>query len=251
MLRFFRQIRKTLMKQNKIRSYVLYAVGEILLVVIGILFALQINNWNEESKLIKQEQVIFKSLSSEVSSNKAIIYDCLEALNRRKSTADTLQTYVGPKYAGLEKKRLNYLIGVTGSTTRCRIESDVMDELRSSGNLNVIRSNELRKSISRWSTSIEELKKEEDARERQFTDQYLMYTHKWVSWDDVDFQVPLRDSTYLPSKFEYDANKMLQQFEYANHLNNYVWRVSRVQSRLRTVNDELSTMDSLLTKQIN
>jgi len=47
MLRFFRHIRKTLMEQNKVRTYLQYAVGEIILVVIGILIALQINNWNQ------------------------------------------------------------------------------------------------------------------------------------------------------------------------------------------------------------
>jgi len=50
MLRFFRQIRQKLMEQNKVRTYILYAIGEILLVVIGILIALQVNNWNELRK---------------------------------------------------------------------------------------------------------------------------------------------------------------------------------------------------------
>lgn len=50
MLRFFRHIRKQLMEEKKVRTYLLYAVGEILLVVIGILVALQVNNWNEERK---------------------------------------------------------------------------------------------------------------------------------------------------------------------------------------------------------
>ena len=50
MLRFFRQIRQRLLTDNKFSKYLLYAVGEILLVVIGILIALQINNWNEERK---------------------------------------------------------------------------------------------------------------------------------------------------------------------------------------------------------
>lgn len=50
MLRLFRQIRKSLMEQNKVRTYILYATGEFLLVVIGILIALQVNNWNEERK---------------------------------------------------------------------------------------------------------------------------------------------------------------------------------------------------------
>lgn len=50
MLRFFRQIRKKLMEQNKVQTYLLYAIGEIALVMIGILLALQVNNWNEERK---------------------------------------------------------------------------------------------------------------------------------------------------------------------------------------------------------
>ncbi len=48
MLRFFRQLRKDQLMSDKSRKYLLYALGEILLVVIGILLALQINNWNTE-----------------------------------------------------------------------------------------------------------------------------------------------------------------------------------------------------------
>lgn len=56
MLRFFRHIRKRLMEQKRIRTYVLYAAGEILLVMIGILLALQVNNWNDVAKERKMEQ---------------------------------------------------------------------------------------------------------------------------------------------------------------------------------------------------
>ena len=50
MLRFFRQIRQRLLTDNKFSKYLLYAIGEILLVVIGILIALQVDNWNEQRK---------------------------------------------------------------------------------------------------------------------------------------------------------------------------------------------------------
>ena len=47
MIKFFRKVRQKLLKENRFNKYVLYAIGEIVLVVIGILIALQINNWNE------------------------------------------------------------------------------------------------------------------------------------------------------------------------------------------------------------
>ena len=56
MLRFFRRIRKQLMEQNKVRTYIFYAVGEIALVMVGILLALQVNNWNERAQLKQEEQ---------------------------------------------------------------------------------------------------------------------------------------------------------------------------------------------------
>lgn len=50
MIKFFRKIRQKLLSENKFSKYLLYAIGEIVLVVIGILIALQINNWNEARK---------------------------------------------------------------------------------------------------------------------------------------------------------------------------------------------------------
>jgi len=50
MIKFFRKIRQRLLTENKFSKYLLYAIGEIILVVIGILIALSINNWNEDNK---------------------------------------------------------------------------------------------------------------------------------------------------------------------------------------------------------
>ncbi|MFV1885164.1 MAG: DUF6090 family protein [Balneola sp.] len=55
MLRFFRNIRQKLIEQENVRKYLLYAIGEIFLVVIGILIALQVNNWNQEKKEKRSE----------------------------------------------------------------------------------------------------------------------------------------------------------------------------------------------------
>lgn len=54
MIKFFRKIRQNLVSEGKAVNYLKYAIGEIILVVIGILIALQINNWNEERKFHTQ-----------------------------------------------------------------------------------------------------------------------------------------------------------------------------------------------------
>ncbi|WP_445749929.1 DUF6090 family protein [Polaribacter sp.] len=62
MIKFFRKIRQKLLSENKFSKYLVYAVGEILLVVIGILIALQINNWNENRKIEKLELSLLKEM---------------------------------------------------------------------------------------------------------------------------------------------------------------------------------------------
>ena len=62
MIKFFRNIRKKLAAENKAASYLRYAIGEIVLVVIGILIALQINNWNEARKERNNEIKYLKNL---------------------------------------------------------------------------------------------------------------------------------------------------------------------------------------------
>ena len=69
MLRFLRQIRQRLLTDNKFIKYLMYAVGEILLVVIGILIALQINTWNEERIERKNEVKLLKELKADLDDN--------------------------------------------------------------------------------------------------------------------------------------------------------------------------------------
>ncbi|WP_194775307.1 DUF6090 family protein [Pararhodonellum marinum] len=65
MLKIFRTIRQKLLHEGKIANYIKYAIGEILLVVIGILIALQINTWNENRKLDQQEKSYLNRLIRE------------------------------------------------------------------------------------------------------------------------------------------------------------------------------------------
>ena len=67
---FFRRIRKKLADENRYLQYSRYAVGEIVLVMVGILLALQVNNWNEERISTKRERLLLKEINTEFKFNK-------------------------------------------------------------------------------------------------------------------------------------------------------------------------------------
>ena len=66
MIKLFRNIRQSLIMENKTSKYLKYAIGEIVLVVIGILIALQINTWNEKRKATIEEITILKNVQEEI-----------------------------------------------------------------------------------------------------------------------------------------------------------------------------------------
>ena len=84
MIKFFRHIRKSLLEQNKMGTYFKYAVGEILLVVIGILIALQVNNWNEKSNEQKKLQTIYGIITKDLESDIGKIKETIDFYKKRE-----------------------------------------------------------------------------------------------------------------------------------------------------------------------
>lgn len=84
MIGYFRNRRSTLLPDNRLTRYLLYAAGEILLVVIGILIAMQVNNWNETRKAHAFEVVILQ----EIRENVRVNLERFRGLERRLQTSD-------------------------------------------------------------------------------------------------------------------------------------------------------------------
>ena len=80
MIKFFRKIRQKLLTENKFGRYLTYAIGEIILVVIGILIALSINNWNEKRKESQIEIKALIDLKNEFIDNKLKMEESIEAV---------------------------------------------------------------------------------------------------------------------------------------------------------------------------
>ena len=90
MIKFFRKIRQRLLVDGKFSKYPIYALGEIVLVVIGILIALSINNWNSSRKDRIREAVILNQIHKDFSSNKLQLDSILEFHTQKVSKTQTL-----------------------------------------------------------------------------------------------------------------------------------------------------------------
>ena len=90
MIKFFRHIRQNLLSEGKTGTYFKYAIGEILLVVIGILIALQINNWNENRKTQKEIGEIYSQIVFELDNDIAELSDNLERYESMKFVFDSV-----------------------------------------------------------------------------------------------------------------------------------------------------------------
>lgn len=148
MLRFFRHIRKKLMEQHKVRSYILYAIGEIALVMIGILLALQVNNWNEQRKAkiksISYHERILEDLDIFISETNRAMKRSTSIRNIILETIDLLESKELPeeKFPIFQSTlSLYYQIPYRHPSLT------TLDEMRSNGDLNLIGNLELRKKL--------------------------------------------------------------------------------------------------------
>jgi hypothetical protein len=124
MIKFFRKIRQKMLAENKFSKYLLYAIGEIVLVVIGILIALQINSWNDNRKAKIVENNFFANvlLDLERDNEKLNYYNRFH--QKRIQYLDTLLTYVrnpnrimGIEKFGMYVEPLFYSVNATNYST--------------------------------------------------------------------------------------------------------------------------------------
>jgi hypothetical protein len=97
MLKIFRNIRQNLLNEGKTTRYFKYAIGEIVLVVIGILIALSINNWNERQKGLKWQHNFLIELSMELQDNHEQLQKAFEVQSKRIKACKTINTLIDTK----------------------------------------------------------------------------------------------------------------------------------------------------------
>jgi hypothetical protein len=134
MISFFRKIRQKLLSQNQVTRYLVYAFGEIFLVVIGILIALQVNNWNEEKKNDAFEHEILSLLDQNLQKDSILISIELRNAKTGNQLTDSLLTQVEKGNYG---EQLNFWMGKIVNFQRFKSQSAAFEVLKSKGLENI------------------------------------------------------------------------------------------------------------------
>ena len=118
-MRIFRNIRQKLAAENSVAKYLRYAIGEIFLVVIGILIALQVNNWKEDIQNHKLEKTTLENIRSDLVLQLGIINEQLQFESTKVAETDTAALFLSDS---LSAGKLNALL-ITLSTRLTFIEN--------------------------------------------------------------------------------------------------------------------------------
>jgi hypothetical protein len=162
MIKFFRKIRQKMLTENKFSMYLLYAVGEVILVVIGILIALQINNANELNKQNKQEQNYLIALKDEFNYNQSMLEKVIRKNTRCADASFELLKHTGPGEPQLSEIEFSKLLmGAVFSEVKYLPSSGVLEEIISSGKLDIFQNKELINHMSSWSGVMEKVRFQE------------------------------------------------------------------------------------------
>ena len=137
MIKFFRKIRYNLMEQNKTGKYFKYAIGEIVLVVIGILIALSINNWNEKQKSDVKTQDYYVQLLDDLNSDKLFAEQIIEKFNNYlKLYEEYTSTY--NKGELIPTAVYEQISKLPVQTTAITFNSSTIESLQNSGDVGLI-----------------------------------------------------------------------------------------------------------------
>jgi len=168
MFLFFKKIKKKLIAENRIKNYLVYALGEIVLVVLGILIALWINNSSQYYQLRKKEQTYLMGLEKEFLITQQKL-DTLIKINQKniQGAQEIVQAMDQRPINISESKFSNLLYQALAFDISLNSNNSLLTEIINSGSLKDITNQELKQSLTTWMATLEDIKQQERDQEDQ------------------------------------------------------------------------------------
>ena len=223
MIKFFRKIRQNLLMENKTGKYMKYAFGEIVLVVIGILIALSINNWNSNRIQKQKEQLLLGGLNEEFKANKIQLDSVITKHKHALKSVDYLISKLPIKNIKTENlDSLSYHIYHLGTFYTFNPSGGIINSLINSSNVDIISNNELRQLIISWNDVLLDYQEEEILARDNYINQLKQFEKKHFNFNSSPYKYlndPRVDLSILQT-LEFDNYVQDRQFALNNILDN-------------------------------
>ncbi|MBO0340601.1 DUF6090 family protein [Flagellimonas profundi] len=255
MIKLFRKIRQKMLTENNFSKYLIYAIGEIILVVIGILIALQINNWNEYRKDRIREQAILKNLQIDFQTNIKNVNDASSNfMVAYEASANLLEIIMADDIInGSEIEQL--IDNIINKTKSLDIITGSIDEMLNTGSINLIKDDNLRKQLLNWSYYQSDT--EDDIviyRDYLFDFFVPSLTNKALlrNMEVPDFfEKDIYFKNIAKSNFTIDYNKTIRTVEFENEVYNNTLNYMYAIDSYKVFNDYLSETLKLIESNID
>jgi hypothetical protein len=239
MLTFFRRIRKALLDSGATGKYLLYAIGEIALVVVGILIALQINNWNQYRIDRLEEEQILSHLHEEFQLNKVKLNETIEIMGRNQDACREILVLIGSSEELLGNKNLDSLLHYSMAYVGFNPTQNVLSDLLHSGRLQLITDATLKNILFEWSQALLEMQEWYSTADGWFQHHVLPYLSQHTSLTNT---ASYADDDIQPSKLRVDPSSIFSDLQFENCIQNLRYVLQRYVERLERIDQIIDTI---------
>tara|TARA_R110001632_G_scaffold227288_1_gene361717 strand:- start:2978 stop:3709 length:732 start_codon:yes stop_codon:yes gene_type:complete len=221
------------MGKNKTGKYLKYAIGEIMLVVIGILIALSINNWNQQRIQNNEEQVALINLKQDFKYNHYALDSVLTLTYKKIEQQFVILNHTGNKPKPNSEFEFNILLNALTDTKEFLPRNSYLNNLVNSGSLGIIKNQDLRNKLSSWNSVYNNIKVQE-AQVQASTDRVSLMVIKngsWLNADTASNSEVVKNNTFPKSGFNIDNRDLLHQLEFENNTENTIYQNDKLKQR--------------------
>ena len=240
MIKLFRNIRKNLITHGKTANYIKYAIGEIVLVVIGILIALQINNWNENRLNSKKEAVILENIHKEFMANKKQL-DTVVFYHKR--TIKNCEKLISRFPINIQNEDLDslaiFLVGTFTGYTFNPLQASVTS-LTNTATFDLIKNRKLLDFLISWNDLVKDYQEEENLAKQYQMNRYTVFFDK-----NFDYNFNLKDkrtNLEILKTFEFE-NMIIQRKEQLKEVIEYTGELQILYNSMNEIIKMTNKMD--------
>lgn len=243
MINFLRKFRQKLLEEKKLSEYLLYGIGEVVLVVIGILIALQVNNWNNQKKERAKESYYLKSIQTSIALSQNELDRVIGDAELISASADTLFLMLAhQKFELLQGQFLDTLLINAGDYSMISLNDGAIKEILNTGDLDIIRDEQIRVSLASWDEHIHKI--------RKFEEETQYYSRNYFKFLDEYIDLSLSESKALSIVIDTKKDDLLIN----PALRNYLGTIANIHSRMHRIYREekmaLDTLNALIDQHL-